>query len=442
MPPSIPIASAPTSRTGPPISGGMPVPTAASVTIPLPYLVTGIGAAALFGVLLPWVAPLAMLAPDFPHVLALVHVATLGWLTMVVLGASLQLVPVMTVSELRAARFVRWQYPVFVAGVTLLVIGFWWFVLPLLILGGSLIILAVCHHVVVLSSTILRTTTRTLSTRFILMALGYLLLVVGLGLTMALNFQFDFLGTTGDRVLLTHLTLGLVGWLTNMLIGVSYTLIRMFALVHGHSDHRGRWIFALVQGAIVGMALGSLLGWQWLQLAGGVVLSGTIGLFAWDVATMFRMRRRRPIDMTMRHSIASVAYLVVLTPLALVALWRGDHTAGHAAAIVLAVLVGWLGQSTVGYLYKIIPFLVWQTRFSPLLGKQKVPLMRDMIKQRWAEVSWWLINSGLPVTCLALACGWQLPMQLAAYVMGTGLVLAAGNILRAAFLRPHPSIKA
>jgi hypothetical protein len=55
----------------------------------LPYLVTDIGAAALFNLSLAWVASIAsdaLLSLEMPHVPALVQVATLGWLRMPVLG--------------------------------------------------------------------------------------------------------------------------------------------------------------------------------------------------------------------------------------------------------------------------------------------------------------------------------------------------------------------
>jgi hypothetical protein len=86
--------------------GGVPL------WLPLPFLVTGILGAALFGLLLPWVAPQAILAPGFPHVLTLVHTATLGWLTMTIMGASLQLAPVILTSPLRADQLARWHYPI------------------------------------------------------------------------------------------------------------------------------------------------------------------------------------------------------------------------------------------------------------------------------------------------------------------------------------------
>src|SRR5438270_680051 len=80
------ISAAPPSDRGN-LTGRRGVPLA----VPLPFLLTGAGAAALFGLLAPLVLPLALQAPGFPHVLALVHIVTLGWLTMMIMGASFQL---------------------------------------------------------------------------------------------------------------------------------------------------------------------------------------------------------------------------------------------------------------------------------------------------------------------------------------------------------------
>src|SRR5579859_3501155 len=110
------------------MSGTMTGSRGVPLSVPLPFLLTGAGAAALFSLLLPVVLPEAMLAPNFPHVLAVVHLVTLGWLTMIIMGASLQLMPVITVAPLRATRFIRWQYPLYICGVALLVCGFWWMV--------------------------------------------------------------------------------------------------------------------------------------------------------------------------------------------------------------------------------------------------------------------------------------------------------------------------
>ncbi len=408
--------------------GGMAGRRGVPLAVPLPFLLTGAGAAALFGLLLPWGMPEAMQAPDFPHVLALVHLATLGWLTMTIMGASLQLVPVMTVAPLRATRFLGFQYPLYASGVLLLLSGFWWMRPWLLAAGGIVIVLAVLHYVVLLSITLLHATTRPLTLRYLAASLAYLCLVVGLGLTAALNMQFGFLGAGTDRLLLIHFTLGVLGWLSSLLIGVSYTLVRLFALAHGHDDRLGRVIFVLLQVSIVGLALGFLFSWLALILLAGGVLIATAWLFAYDFGRMLRGRHRKVLDVTQYHSMAAVVYFCLMVPSGVASVLFGWQQPAVLAALGLAALVGWLGQSIIGYLYKIVPFLIWHTRYGPLVGRERVPLMRELVHERWAWLSWWLINGGLPCVILSALFSWSVPLSITSGMVGAGLVLAAVNI--------------
>ncbi|HEX8729819.1 MAG TPA: hypothetical protein VF739_14400 [Ktedonobacterales bacterium] len=432
---------------GPPIQGapGMSGTLGASgaagalpLWLPLPFLLTGVSAAALFGLLLPFILPQALLAPGGLRTLALTHVVTLGWLTMTIMGASLQLAPVILESPLRAIRFVRAQYPLYATGVALLILGFWVGRTQLLIAGGALVVAAIAHYVVIIGSTIAHAKKRPLSARYLAASATYLCVVVSLGLTAALNFQFGFLGPAVSRLLLTHITLGVVGWLTTTLMGVSYTLTRMFALVHDHSDALGRRIFVILNGGVIGLAAGFALGWDWLRVVGALALVAAAWLFAADYVRMLRARKRRAFDMTQRHAIAAVVYLSVAIPAgALVALIGADSVGGERAlvALALAALVGWLGQSTIGYLYKIVPFLVWQSRYAPKVGRERVPLMRDLVHQRIAALSFWLINLALPATLFCALLDWTLAAQFTAAGLGVGLILAAANIL--GVLAPH-----
>jgi hypothetical protein len=399
------------------------------LSVPLPFLLTGASATALFGLLLPWIMPEAVLAPDFPHVLGLVHLATLGWLTMIIMGASLQLTPVMTVSPLRAVPFLHWQYPVYVSGVVLLLCGFWWMQPWLMAAGGGLVVLAVVHYTVILGISLTRAVTRPLTVLFLTASVIALCVVVSLGLTMALNLQSGLLGAMLQQVLLVHLVLGILGWLSNTLIGVSYTLVRMFALSHEHDDRLGRIVFVLLNTSIVILALGLILAWFPLIVIGGVALVTATWLFAYDFIRMLRARRRRVLDVTQYHSIAAVVYFSLFVPAGVViALARWQQPKAFAV-LGLAALVGWLGQSTVGYLYKIVPFLVWQSRYGPFVGRKTVPLMRELLHERWAWASWWLINVGLAGVLLAAPLARVLTLQIASGVLGAGLVLAAINVI-------------
>ena len=435
-PPAAPASSATAGTSTPPVAvqgmgglarGGVPL------WLPLPFLVTGILGAALFGLLLPWVAPQAILAPGFPHVLTLVHTATLGWLTMTIMGASLQLAPVILTSPLRADQLARWHYPIYILGVALMLSGFWFWLLPLLIVGGSLVALAVAHYAVIMGATLVHAhrhaEARPLTARYLAASLVYLCLVVALGLTAAVNLATGFLGAGTNRLLLAHITLGVVGWLTCTLMGVSYTLVRLFALAHGHDEKLGRVIFALLNGGIVGLAVGLAFAWAPLTILAGLLLVAAVWLFAWDYRLMLRQRKRKVLDVTQHHGIASVSYLAVVIPLGVAAALFGWGSPRLFAALGLAALVGWLGQSTLGYLYKIVPFLIWQARYGALVGRQKVPLMRDLVHQRWATASFWLLNIALPLVAVCALLGWVIPMQLAAAALGAGLILGAANVV-------------
>lgn len=399
------------------------------LSVPLTFLLTGITALALFSVLLPWNMLEAVTAPDFPHVLALVHMLTLGFLTMTIMGASLQLVPVIIAAPLHATRLLRWQYPAYTGGVVLLLSGFWLMVPMLLIAGGSLVVLAVLHYITVLTITFVRADKRPLTVSFLAASLVYLGIVVCLGLTAALNFQFGFLGAATNRILSAHITLGVVGWLTTTLIGVSYTLVRLFALAHKHGDRLGRIIFWLLNAAIVVLAVGFGLSWLLLIAAGGLALIASAWLFGYDYLQMLRVRNRKMLDVTQYHAITSVVYLMLLLPCGVGAAIFGWGNPSVFVALGLAALLGWLGQSIIGYLYKIVPFLVWHKRYGPLVGKQKVPLMREMLHERWAWTGWWLINGGLVATIVA--CLFNLPLwiiQPASLVLSAGCILALLNV--------------
>src|SRR3970040_755656 len=60
-----------------------------------------------------------------PKLLALTHIATLGWITMVMFGAMYQLIPVVLEVKLFSAKLGELQFWVYLLGILGLVYGFW-----------------------------------------------------------------------------------------------------------------------------------------------------------------------------------------------------------------------------------------------------------------------------------------------------------------------------
>ena len=104
--------------------GGHPGRTP-SVTLPLAYLATAAIAFVLAALALPGLG--AALAGHYyhPRLLALTHVVTLGWITLAIMGASYQLIPVVIERPLCSERLARWQLPALAAGIMGMVGHFW-----------------------------------------------------------------------------------------------------------------------------------------------------------------------------------------------------------------------------------------------------------------------------------------------------------------------------
>jgi hypothetical protein len=263
-------------------------------------------------------------------------------------------------------------------------------------------------------------------------SLLYLLLVVSLGLTAALNLRWGFLGAATYHLLLAHMVIGLFGWLGLTIIGVSYKLVPMFALVHRKSERFGWGLLVLLNAGLIGLALSlGLVASAWLvDLFGGMLALGLLG-FVFDFGRMLRARQKHTVDVMQRFAVAGAGYLAlgVLLCSAIVAFHLDDAFGPIWLAAAYLLLLGWIGQTILGNLQKIVPFLVWNQRYANRVGRAKVPLLRDLIHLPTARVAFWLLNVGILAEAAALAFASPLAVSLAAIPVALALVLCAANMI-------------
>ena len=91
------MALPPAARSGP------------SPLVPLAYLTCAASAFLAAALGIGWLAP--DLASHYyqPRVLALTHTVTLGWITLAIMGASYQLIPIVLERPVWSERLARWQ---------------------------------------------------------------------------------------------------------------------------------------------------------------------------------------------------------------------------------------------------------------------------------------------------------------------------------------------
>jgi cbb3-type cytochrome oxidase subunit 1 len=424
----------------PPIGGGplsgLTTSRAASLSLPLRYMVAGL----LFAVLAFGFA--TAYAPSFldgafltPHLLAVTHLTALGWLTMIAMGALYQFVPVVLDVPIFSERLGKVQFYPYLAGVLGLAYEMGSGRLQAVAWPAGLLVLAIGLFLYNMARTLAAVEHWPLTGWFIVAALTSLGLVVTAGFVLALNLILGFLPLSQLAFVEAHAHLAALGWLGLLVIGVSYKLTPMFALSHPFDEWRlGRPVFVLMTAAVAGLFVSLLLRLGTEALLGCWLLAAmAIGLYAWDYATMLRVRRRRPIDLTQRHNIAGVCGLLLAALLGL-ALVIGPSTAPLHPRLQLAyavmALAGWLGLTTLGQLYKIVPFLVWTHRFAPRMGKEKVPLLKDLYPQRLATGGFIALAGGLVLATAGILSG-LLPLVQGGFGLClAGAAIAAANLIR------------
>lgn len=365
------------------------------LALPLVFFATG-----LFGLLgeildLLWHRP-ELLAFNIgtPGILAATHFMTLGFITMVMMGALYQLIPVVMNTKVASVPLGFWHFGLYALG-TGLVIGSMLLFKPMgMMVGGSFIIVAVTIFLINLSATLKSAKSWTISSYFVLAALVYLACTVIMGWLLAFNFVRPIFPS--DRELYIHVALGLAGWFTLTLIGVSYKLLPMFALSHAPIKY-GWWVFGLINGAIFSVVAGAWFGGAAWSLAGILAFLGTL-LYGLDARVLYTSRARH------QHDPAVVTAL--MGPVSLGVFWAllvaGFFDEKLLPAAVYLFFNGWLGFSIIGYLQKIVPFLVWLDRYSDQVGRSRVPRMKDLLSDGASRQIFWLYAPGVGLVTLGL----------------------------------------
>jgi hypothetical protein len=378
--------------------------------------------------------------------LFLVHLVALGWLSLLMSGALLQFVPVLVARPLYSETLPLPALLALVIGIIALLGGFlqldgrltW--AIPLLPIAGPLLGAGFALNLWNLGRTLWPLRGLPLPARFVVIGL------ISVGVTVALGIVFTLVlsGTTTNEHLLQvtatglpiHIVAGLGGWLTFSAIGVSYRLLSMFMLAPEVDGWSVRATFSLgtlalalvIPGGVIAICFGLEL--SALLAATAVLGTAALAVYAFDIARLFRARKRRHVELNSRMAAFAVVSLVAAAVLVTVALARGSlsHDMG---AIVFLVAFGWLSGLGLAKLYKIIPFLTWLECYGPILGKTSTPRVQDLVAEPRAARWFWLYFAAVWLGTIALMIDAAAVFRTAAAAMLAATAAIIAELVRA-----------
>lgn len=327
-----------------------------------------------------------------------VHWFMLGFVMMIIFGAMAQLVPVVVEVGHFSVDMYYVIFPTLLVGTIVMAFGFW--VSPVMLPYGGLLVLV--SMVIFLAETLLtlRKAERiTLTVKSVLASNIFLTIAIVIGFLMSLAVGGDT-ALDINRWIGAHVVLVLGGYVTLTIIGLSMILLPMFGLSHGFDETPVQRSFWLMSAGVSAYLVSTILEWNWLGYVAMLGMYLSVGLYTYQIYIIYQTRARKAHDIYAKSMYVGYGALSVSLLLGLMTLISDAEQIKLAA--VWFLIVGFVSFLVNGHLYKIVPFLVWFERFSPLVGKQKVPMLHEMLPAKKAEYQFWFSAIGMIVAGIGL----------------------------------------
>jgi hypothetical protein len=373
-------------------STGLSYEQAPPFDVPLRFFLTAPWFLLLAAALVLWQGPAIFSSRWLPATLALTHLLTLGFMAQIMLGALLQILPVVVGVVVPRPRLMAALIHIpLTLGALALPIAFlsgrpFWFHPALGLLGLSFGVALIVIHLALWRAPVVSGTVVALRC-----ALGALLVTVGLGLSLGCYFGW---GLNLPVIALTHVhaAWGLVGWTALLVAGVAYQVVPMFQITPPYPSWFVRGFAPLMAALLVVWSAFALGGWETAALLTGAALVVGIALFALITLYLLAQRRRKVGDVTLDYWRISMASLLTGALLWLATRLVPALASAPQVELLLGILLifGFAVAVINGMLYKIAPFLAWFHLQAQLFRRAKVPNMKQLLPEARIRRQWWV----------------------------------------------------
>lgn len=412
------------------IQAGLQLEQAPPISVPFRFFLVAPVFLLLAAAALLWRGPEALAARLSPATIAIAHLVTLGFMAMVMMGAMMQMLPVLQGSPVPRPRETA---ALTCAGVGLgtlaLAAGFLFGERWLLNAGALALAAGFLAFVVAVLVCLARAPSQNHTVRAMWLAVLSLLVTVIFGVMLAALFGWG-IAPPNSSVHSLHPGWSLLGWTGLLVVGVGFELVPMLQMTPHYPKPMTRY---LVPAILALLALWSAVLWidegRWgaFAVACAVLMAAAYALFAVVTMVLQRRRRRRLPDVTLdfwRVGMGSLfgASLAWGVRVAWPGPWFDPGPESMDILIGVLAIFGFAGSVISGMLYKIMPFLAWFHLQSMCGPGARAPNMKKILPDARQRLQF--RSQVLALALLCAAALWPGP-----FVYPAALALAATAVL-------------
>ncbi len=359
-----------------------------------------------------------------PKMIATLHLFTLGFMSMVMIGAMQQMLPVLVgVTFPKPLLFAKIIHTALVIGTLLLSAGLYFGIDSFLLVSSLFLVISIGLFIAVTVYKIFlsKYSNETIfSMRFSLVS--FLIALIG-AVYMLLSLGLSKVGENIFYVIKFHALWAVFGWSGLLIIGVAFQVVPMFYVTPDYNKRLKKYLPTVIFLSLIIVSIEIFFDIK----ATFILLSLFYALFGFFTLYLMEKRKRKLVDTTINYWRFSSLMLITGSVLFIVYTFFPNDTFLWITGVIFGY--GFIISLINGMLYKIVPFLTWFHVSSK--GFFDIPTMREMIPDKNAKIQLYFhIASVIVLTLLPF---FDL-LKIAAFLIAVSNILLFLNMLKASRL--------
>lgn len=369
-----------------------------------------------------------------PRMIALIHLVTLAWLTGSILGAFYIVAPLALRMPLAAGPADWAGFAAFTLGTTGMVAHFWLGGYGGMVWSALLVTAAIAWVALRAWPGLARAITPWPVKLHVALAFLNIIGAAVLGILIGLDRSGGFLHLPPLETTFAHAHLAAVGWVTMMVVGLSYRLIPMIVPAAMPTGRSLALSAILIEAGLVVLVPALIRQSGWLLLGTGLIVAG-LASFVAQIRRTLKHRLPRPPALPRRdwstwQTHTALLWLLVTTALGVMLSigvapgWRVPLMWAYGTA----GLVGFLAQIVVGMQGRLVPLYAWYRAFAAGGGVPPARAANELPSATFARPVFVAWSAGVPLLGLGLAAGHEHLIRLSAAVLLCGVATGAAYL--------------
>ncbi len=345
-------------------------------------------------------------------IISLTHIFTLGFLLMVIMGASYMLLPVALGVKIAFEKTFYYVYYVYIIALIVFIAGMHYFSPVFIALGGCLLFASVIIYNINMMISLKKIRKWDYTSFGILFAYIYLFIGLSIGTYMALSFYFNIGGKYIFDSLMSHIYLMFAGFVIMLFIAISYRLLPMFYMTKTPKNFIWLADFILLNAGIILLVISSIIDGFYnlfglgLFYAGSILLSAGIIVFCFEFFNLMNGRIKKKWDITIFYLYLGIIFLLAAVFMGNLILFLPERAIAENPGIYYAFgfigLFGYAGMVIIGFLHKIFPFLISLRKFEKVKKGAYKGLIGNMQKKYMQYIDLILFAAAVPAASFSL----------------------------------------